>query len=73
MNTVLCTLLIRELRLAERQLANLDGGYLARAAQANVHAALRNIETLQRVEERKCSHGWQAHVDVLLSVEKEAA
>lgn len=48
---VIVTLLLRELRLAEAHLSELDGP-LAVIAQRHVHEALKNVETIERLEER---------------------
>lgn len=53
---VLIDLLNRELKLAEAQLSELDGP-LAVIARRHVHEAWTCVDTMRRLEERKCSLG----------------
>lgn len=54
--TIIPTLLLRELTLAEAQVSELTGP-LARRAQHHIHEALRNVETIHRLQNRQCTLG----------------
>ena len=50
--SVLTTLVQRELKLARAQLSEIPGP-LARVAERHVYEALKNVDTMRRLEDRK--------------------